>query len=108
MVIRMGHVKGLLTCLVKFYFLTWKEVVIEVYLIIIHQIMHFLQVLCVWHARTCMCIFSGFAFVCGAEDKVSRDHLSIHSRLLSANTRQLLKSGGLMSWCNALRFMSLH
>lgn len=55
-----------------------------------------------------MCTFSRFAFVCGAEEKVNRARLSTHGRLLSANTRQLLKSGGLMSWCNALRFMSLH
>lgn len=57
---------------------------------------------------TCMYTFSRFASVCGAEEKVNRGHLSILSRLLSANTRQLLKLGGLMNWCNALRFTSLH
>lgn len=59
MVIRMKglmKVKGLLTCLVKFYFLTWKEVVIEVYLIIIYQTMHFFaSVVCV--ARTYMYVY---------------------------------------------------
>lgn len=38
-----GHVKGLLT-LVKFYFMIW-EIVIGVYLIIIHQTAFFVQVL---------------------------------------------------------------
>lgn len=55
-----------------------------------------------------MCTFSGRAFVCGAGEEVNRDHLSTHSRLLSANTRQLLKSEVLMNWHNVLGFMSLH
>lgn len=52
------------------------------------------SVVCVWCACPCMWTFSGCALLCEAEEKVNRDPLSTHSRLLSANTRQLLKSKG--------------
>lgn len=37
--------------------------------------------------HTCICTFSVFAFVCGAEEKLNRGHSGTHSRLLSVNTR---------------------